>query len=116
MWRPRLRPSGPSPRAYRHRARRPHPRPSVTPNPASTQKPPTVMNCTGTASSTRSQVSGTGPFGTTIATGSKDVALTFDDGPDPVNSPKILDLLKQCGVKATFCINGIKVASAPNVI
>ena len=30
------------------------------------------------------------------------VALTFDDGPDPVDTPKLLDLLREKGVKATF--------------
>ncbi|GIH04718.1 chitooligosaccharide deacetylase NodB [Rhizocola hellebori] len=74
------------------------------------------MDCTGTATSDRTQATGTGPFGTVIATGSMDVALTFDDGPDPVNTPKVLDLLKQCGLKATFCVNGIKVANARSVI
>jgi peptidoglycan/xylan/chitin deacetylase (PgdA/CDA1 family) len=49
-------------------------------------------------------------------TGSEAVALTFDDGPDPVNTPKILDLLKQCGVKATFCMNGIKAKANPDMV
>ena len=30
------------------------------------------------------------------------VALTIDDGPDPVETPKILDVLKQHGAQATF--------------
>jgi peptidoglycan/xylan/chitin deacetylase (PgdA/CDA1 family) len=30
------------------------------------------------------------------------VALTFDDGPDPEVTPKVLDLLKQTGNRATF--------------
>lgn len=34
------------------------------------------------------------------------VALTFNDGPDPVLTPKILDTLKARGVKATFFIVG----------
>lgn len=33
------------------------------------------------------------------------IALTFDDGPDSVNTPKVLDVLKSTGVKATFYIN-----------
>jgi peptidoglycan-N-acetylglucosamine deacetylase len=47
-----------------------------------------------------------GPAGTVTLTGSKSVALTFDDGPDPVNTPKLLDALKAQGVKATFCLVG----------
>ena len=34
------------------------------------------------------------------------VALTFDDGPDPVWTPKILDVLKQKGVPAAFFVIG----------
>jgi peptidoglycan/xylan/chitin deacetylase (PgdA/CDA1 family) len=34
-----------------------------------------------------------------------EVALTFDDGPDPAVTPRVLDLLDACGVHATFfCI------------
>lgn len=36
----------------------------------------------------------------------QDIALTFDDGPDPVYTPQILDVLKQYGVKATFFLVG----------
>jgi peptidoglycan/xylan/chitin deacetylase (PgdA/CDA1 family) len=32
------------------------------------------------------------------------VALTFDDGPDPEVTPRILDMLKERGIKATFFI------------
>jgi peptidoglycan/xylan/chitin deacetylase (PgdA/CDA1 family) len=42
-------------------------------------------------------------------TGTRSVALTFDDGPDPVNTPKLLDLLKKYHVKATFCLVGHRV-------
>ncbi len=93
----------------------PVPSPS-TAKPPSNPKPPAVMNCTGQASLDRSPIGGTGPFNTVIATGSKQVSLTFDDGPDPVNTPRVLDLLKQCGVKATFCLNGIKVGGAQGVV
>ena len=34
------------------------------------------------------------------------VALSFDDGPDPEWTPKILDILKKYGVKGTFFIIG----------
>ena len=33
------------------------------------------------------------------------IGLTFDDGPDDTNTPIVLDVLKQKGVKATFFIN-----------
>ncbi|BCM93835.1 poly-beta-1,6-N-acetyl-D-glucosamine synthase [Abditibacteriota bacterium] len=36
----------------------------------------------------------------------KDIALTFDDGPDPAWTPAILDELHKFGVKATFFVVG----------
>ena len=41
----------------------------------------------------------------------KRVALTFDDGPNPETTPKVLDILKARGIKATFLINGSRVSS-----
>jgi peptidoglycan/xylan/chitin deacetylase (PgdA/CDA1 family) len=49
-------------------------------------------------------------------TGSDAVALTFDDGPDPVNTPLILDLLKEQGVKATFCLVGFRARDNPDLV
>ena len=39
-----------------------------------------------------------------------EVALTFDDGPDPKWTPKILDILKQKDVKGTFFLIGAEAA------
>src|SRR5690606_31138383 len=36
------------------------------------------------------------------------VALTFDDGPSPEHTPKVLDLLDRANVKATFFVIGKK--------
>ena len=36
------------------------------------------------------------------------VALTFDDGPDPQQTPRILDLLGERGIRATFFVFGVK--------
>jgi cellulose synthase/poly-beta-1,6-N-acetylglucosamine synthase-like glycosyltransferase/peptidoglycan/xylan/chitin deacetylase (PgdA/CDA1 family)/spore germination protein YaaH len=38
------------------------------------------------------------------------VALSFDDGPDPKWTPKVLDILRQRGVKATFMLIGAEAA------
>ena len=38
--------------------------------------------------------------------GTNSIALTFDDGPDPVDTPKLLDLLREKNVKATFFVVG----------
>ncbi len=44
------------------------------------------------------------------------VALTFDDGPDPVSTPAILDLLRASDVRATFFLVGERVARAADVV
>ncbi|RYG88033.1 glycosyltransferase, partial [bacterium] len=44
------------------------------------------------------------------------VALTFDDGPDPTWTPKILDVLKQNGVPATFFVIGESAAREPGLV
>ena len=50
-----------------------------------------------------------------INTLDKAVALTFDDGPSPVWTPKILDELKKAGEKATFFMIGEHVEKYPDV-
>ncbi len=44
------------------------------------------------------------------------VALTFDDGPDAVWTPRILDLLKQQNVPATFFVIGEDAQSHPDLV
>lgn len=44
------------------------------------------------------------------------IALTFDDGPDPVWTPKILDVLKQENVKACFFVVGENGQANPDLI
>lgn len=39
----------------------------------------------------------------------KQIALTFDDGPNTTSTPQVLDTLKAEGIKATFFINGNRV-------
>jgi peptidoglycan/xylan/chitin deacetylase (PgdA/CDA1 family) len=46
----------------------------------------------------------------------KEVALTFDDGPDPEVTPEILDILKQERVPATFFVVGSKAERFPELI
>ncbi len=45
----------------------------------------------------------------------KQIALTFDDGPDPVWTPKILDLLAAHQAKATFFVIGARVNRYPEL-
>jgi peptidoglycan/xylan/chitin deacetylase (PgdA/CDA1 family) len=42
-------------------------------------------------------------------------ALTFDDGPDPLSTPAILDQLDQLGWQATFFLLGAMVRQAPSL-
>lgn len=44
------------------------------------------------------------------------VALTFDDGPDPVYTPRILDILKEKGVPATFFLVGSNAVKYPDIV
>ena len=44
------------------------------------------------------------------------VALTFDDGPDPVSTPAILSALDDLGWKATFFMLGTKARRAPGLV
>src|SRR6266702_3024811 len=45
-----------------------------------------------------------------------EIALTFDDGPNPYYSPQILAILQHYGVKATFFDVGYLVADYPNTV
>lgn len=44
------------------------------------------------------------------------VALTFDDGPDPETTPKVLQLLARHGARATFFVIGERAARHPEVL
>jgi peptidoglycan/xylan/chitin deacetylase (PgdA/CDA1 family) len=46
----------------------------------------------------------------------REVALTFDDAPDDVFTPKVLDVLKREGVKATFFCVGNRIEKHPDVM
>lgn len=48
--------------------------------------------------------------------GKKLVALTFDDGPNPVSTPQILSALKSAGVHATFFDTGQNAQAYPDVV
>ncbi|GIO38098.1 polysaccharide deacetylase family sporulation protein PdaB [Paenibacillus antibioticophila] len=46
----------------------------------------------------------------------KYIALTFDDGPDEQQTPKILELLEQYQAKATFFVVGDRVKRFPEIV
>ncbi|GHE06297.1 polysaccharide deacetylase family protein [Streptomyces alanosinicus] len=48
--------------------------------------------------------------------GAHAVNITIDDGPDPVWTPQVLDLLRAGGVKATFCMIGPQAQAHPDLV
>jgi len=50
------------------------------------------------------------------AGGEHQVAITFDDGPDPRWTPKILDILKAANVKAAFFLVGVNAERYPSLV
>ena len=50
------------------------------------------------------------------AGGEHQVAITFDDGPDPRWTPKVLDILKAANVKATFFVVGVNAERYPALV
>jgi peptidoglycan-N-acetylglucosamine deacetylase len=45
----------------------------------------------------------------------REVALTIDDGPDPEVTPRVLDVLDEAGVRATFFCIGWRARQAPDL-
>jgi len=61
----------------------------------------------------------TGPVDDTytrVKTSKKVVAITFDDGPHPENTPRLLDMLKARKIKATFYVVGDMVKYSPDLL
>jgi peptidoglycan-N-acetylglucosamine deacetylase len=44
------------------------------------------------------------------------IAMTFDDGPSAENTPRLLDILKQRNIKATFFLLGENVVQNPEIV
>ncbi|GLY03539.1 MULTISPECIES: polysaccharide deacetylase family protein [Actinoplanes] len=59
---------------------------------------------------------GDGPHDSLKTTGSSVVALTFDDGPDPEQTPKILKMLDTYQLKAVFCLVGTQAQRHPDLV
>src|SRR3984893_5659883 len=51
-----------------------------------------------------------------IGAAKKKIAVTFDDGPDPQWTPKILDILKDKNVPATFFVSGEYASLRPEIL
>ncbi|MFK4067079.1 polysaccharide deacetylase family protein [Streptomyces sp. NPDC029674] len=48
--------------------------------------------------------------------GKRGVNITIDDGPDPKWTPQMLDLLREYGAKATFCMVGTQAQAHPEIV
>ena len=70
------------------------------------QAPPAAETAAGTKRASYNTCNVEGPY----------IALTFDDGPHVTLTPKLLDILKEKGVKATFFVLGECVAANPAVL
>jgi peptidoglycan/xylan/chitin deacetylase (PgdA/CDA1 family) len=46
----------------------------------------------------------------------REVALTFDDGPSPEGTPRVLDALREAGLSATFFLIGEKAERHPEIV
>jgi peptidoglycan/xylan/chitin deacetylase (PgdA/CDA1 family) len=81
------------------------PAPAATPAmalPADANVPPPA----GQVKNTYSQCHVDGPY----------IAMTFDDGPHIENTPRLLDMLKERGIKATFFVVGQCAAEYPDIM
>ena len=96
--------------------------PSATsaPTPGSASPAPLVANVAAStptpSASARPKRKSSAPLTPQRTTGKKAVALTFDDGPHPVWTPKLLDELRKARVKATFCLIGSQVKKHPELV
>lgn len=72
-------------------------------------QPQTTMPLAGAQPSTNAQTLGELPSGESVSswpTGRKMIALTFDDGPNPKITPRMVQLLEEKGAKGTFFVTG----------
>jgi peptidoglycan-N-acetylglucosamine deacetylase len=88
----------------------PRPKPSAPPSRVPT-RPPASSASVGTGI--------TGPTRTVYTSGrvaGPYIALTFDDGPDPEDTPKLLNILRERNVKATFFLIGRNARAFPKIV
>lgn len=64
----------------------------------------------------RGDTSGTSVTYSQVSIAEPYVAMTFDDGPHPVNTPRLLDMLAQRNIKATFYVVGTNAREYPHII
>lgn len=100
----------------------------VKPKKAAIKSKPNSINIKDTASNSKTETENktvpadplpeqtTQPAAVVTTDGSKTVYLTFDDGPSANNTPKILEILKNENVKATFFVIGSMAEKNPGLL
>lgn len=78
--------------------------------------PPSRTEPPASPSATKKPPASAAPLDLKRKTGTEAVALTFDDGPHPAWTPRILDELRAAKVSATFCVVGIQAERHPDLI
>ncbi|WP_433748002.1 polysaccharide deacetylase family protein [Falsibacillus pallidus] len=68
------------------------------------------------ATRSRAEYEKTGRVIWEVNTKQKIVAITFDDGPHPVFTPQILEILAKHDAKATFFVTGLKAGTYPDLL
>lgn len=100
----------------------PHPALMTGPVPSSMMEPPPPSlssSATGMATAP-AEPTGTNPhnliaYSSAVVDGPY-IAMTFDDGPNPETTPRLLKMLEQRGIKATFFVLGSRAVASPNII
>ena len=95
--------------------------PSALTSPGSSQGPAAAPTTVGAITNPDSPLPKVPPPGahvrySQVQTDQMVLAMTFDDGPHPVNTPKLLDLLKARNIKATFFVVGERVKMHPEIV
>lgn len=74
-----------------------------------------ALTATGVARADQGGPTGTGIVDSTRH-GGRTLALTFDDGPNPTDTPQLLRVLREHHVKAVFCLWGDHVKEHPELV
>ena len=83
--------------------------------PAPARHEPSIIITAAAPASTASRQRRSPASYNAVATSRPFVALTFDDGPHPVLTPQLLDILRNEGVRATFYVIGRNVQTYPEI-
>lgn len=73
-----------------------------------------ILKSAATLTLPRSVLLHRGPF--RAANGTPEIALTFDDGPHPEHTPRLLDILAESDARGTFFVIGERAARHPSLV